>query len=54
MAGDGIEQRKACERGEPVLLNIFASWCAPCRVEHGALMQLQARNVPIYAINYKD
>lgn len=40
--------------GEPVLLNIFASWCAPCRAEHGVLMDLKARGVPIYAINYKD
>ena len=40
--------------GEPVLLNIFASWCAPCRAEHGVLMDLKARGVPIYAMNYKD
>lgn len=40
--------------GQPVLLNVFASWCAPCRVEHGVLMQLKESGVPIYAINYKD
>ncbi len=38
----------------PVLLNVFASWCAPCRAEHGVLMDLKSRGVPIYAINYKD
>lgn len=42
------------QTGQPALLNIFASWCAPCRVEHPLLMQLAAQGVPIYAINYKD
>jgi len=40
--------------GHPVLLNIFASWCAPCRLEHGELMRLKNSGVPIFAINYKD
>ena len=40
--------------GQPVLLNVFASWCAPCRVEHPQLMQLRDMGVPIFAINYKD
>ncbi len=40
--------------GQPVLLNVFASWCAPCRVEHPQLMQLHDMGVPIFAINYKD
>jgi cytochrome c biogenesis protein CcmG/thiol:disulfide interchange protein DsbE len=52
-SGEGLTT-KSLQSGAPVLLNIFASWCAPCRAEHGLLMQLQQRNVPIYAINYKD
>ncbi len=40
--------------GGPVLLNVFASWCAPCRVEHPQLMRLNEIGVPIFAINYKD
>lgn len=42
------------QSGGPVLVNIFASWCAPCRVEHPQLMALKESGVPIYAINYKD
>ncbi len=41
-------------RGQPVIVNFFASWCAPCRVEHPALMQLSAQGVVIIGINYKD
>jgi len=42
-------------RGEPGLVNIFASWCAPCRVEHPLLMRLAKREgVRLYGIAYKD
>ncbi len=40
-------------QGEVVLVNVFASWCAPCRLEHPLLVKL-AEEVPIYGINYKD
>jgi cytochrome c biogenesis protein CcmG, thiol:disulfide interchange protein DsbE len=40
--------------GEVVLVNIFASWCQPCREEHGVLLDLAERGVPIYGWNYKD
>jgi len=41
--------------GTPVLINVFASWCAPCRQEHPLLMRLAAReNVRLVGIAYKD
>ncbi|MGF1474780.1 MAG: DsbE family thiol:disulfide interchange protein [Geminicoccaceae bacterium] len=40
--------------GEVALVNVFASWCAPCRVEHPLLGRLASEGVPIYGINYKD
>ncbi len=42
-------------RGQVWLLNVWASWCAPCLEEHPRLLELsQARTVPIVGLNYKD
>src|SRR3990170_8475289 len=42
-------------KGEPSLVNVFASWCVACREEHPLLMGLKERGiVPIHGINYKD
>lgn len=38
----------------PVLINFFASWCAPCVEETPALMALKAEGVPIVGVAYKD
>jgi len=40
--------------GEVALLNVWATWCASCRVEHPFLTSLADAGVPIYGINYKD
>ena len=37
------------------ILNIWASWCAPCREEHPQLMELSSNlSVKIIGLNYKD
>jgi len=37
------------------LINFWASWCAPCKIEHPVLMKLsQTNNLIILGINFKD
>nr|MDP2191920.1 DsbE family thiol:disulfide interchange protein [Rhodoferax sp.] len=41
--------------GQVWLLNVWASWCVSCRVEHPVLMDLARQGVvPILGLNYKD
>ena len=37
------------------LINFWASWCAPCRIEHPILMKLsQKKNLILLGVNFKD
>lgn len=41
--------------GEVVMVNVFASWCVPCRVEHPLITQLADEGIlPVFGLNYKD
>ncbi|QQD21931.1 DsbE family thiol:disulfide interchange protein [Oceanospirillaceae bacterium ASx5O] len=39
---------------EPVLVNVWATWCPTCKAEHEFLNTLAAQGIKIVGINYKD
>lgn len=42
-------------KGEPMLVNLWATWCPACRVEHPYLLKLHRENrVKLVGLNYKD
>lgn len=41
-------------KGKVSLLNIWATWCLPCRQEIPFFNTLKSQGIPIYGINYKD
>jgi cytochrome c biogenesis protein CcmG, thiol:disulfide interchange protein DsbE len=42
-------------QGEPTIVNVFASWCVECQVEHPLLLELAKQpGVRLYGIDYKD
>jgi cytochrome c biogenesis protein CcmG, thiol:disulfide interchange protein DsbE len=53
---DGRERSLRAEAAGsgPVLVNIFASWCAPCEIEHPVLVSLKTKGVKIVGVAYKD
>lgn len=53
--GRSLGQSTADLRGEVSLVNVFASWCVECRLEHPLIMQMKSQGVvTIHGLNYKD
>ena len=53
-AGPGQADLVTAAAGQPAVVNIFASWCAPCRIEHPQLMALREQGVRVIGVAYKD
>jgi len=50
----GFSSADLAANDDVILVNFFASWCAPCYVEHPFLMELKSRGYKIYGVSFKD
>ena len=50
-----VTSEKIFEQNSYYLVNIWASWCIPCRTEHSLLMELSKyESIKLIGLNYKD
>ncbi|WP_340480056.1 DsbE family thiol:disulfide interchange protein [Vibrio anguillarum] len=54
LAEPGKLYDQAIFKGEPLLLNVWATWCPTCYAEHQYLNRLAGDGVKIIGLNYKD
>jgi len=54
-SNETIDSLDLFESNKYYLLNIWSSWCVPCREEHPILMNLtKDKNISVLGLNYKD
>jgi cytochrome c biogenesis protein CcmG/thiol:disulfide interchange protein DsbE len=54
-SGDAAKFSPQEMRGKVWMLNVWATWCGPCRQEHPVLVNFAKLNrVPVVGLNYKD
>tara|TARA_A100001037_G_scaffold155194_2_gene139863 strand:+ start:133 stop:681 length:549 start_codon:yes stop_codon:yes gene_type:complete len=41
-------------KGRVTIVNVFASWCVPCLIEHPLITELAEDGVPVFGINHRD
>ena len=52
---DSVYTNDDLKKNSFTLINFWASWCAPCRIEHPQLMELsKENNIKILGVNFKD
>lgn len=49
-----VEITEADIVGRPALVNVWATWCVECKIEHPVFNELAEQGVVIHGINYKD
>lgn len=51
---DGFQGFSTADISHPVLINIFASWCAPCVLEAPVLNALRGQGVTLWGVAFRD
>ena len=55
LGNPGTSVNRSALLGEPVLVNVWATWCPTCKAEHDELMRINAvSDLRIVGVNYKD
>ncbi|MCF8473632.1 MAG: DsbE family thiol:disulfide interchange protein [Emcibacter sp.] len=52
--GENLVQRSDLISQNIRVVNFFASWCGPCKMEHPFLMDIKQKNIKIMGISFQD